>query len=59
MITSNPAGTYKLPGKGRIAEGSDADIVLLNPADMSIRTVIALGQVMVKDREVMVKGTFE
>ncbi len=59
VITSNPAGTYKLPGKGRIAEGSDADIVLLNPADMSIRTVIALGQVMVKDREVMVKGTFE
>lgn len=59
VITSNPAGLYRLGSKGRIAVGCDADLVFLDSADLSIRTVMALGQVMVKDGDVMVYGTFE
>ena len=58
VITSNPARNLKLPNKGKIAVGKDADFVLLD-SDLEIDTVIARGQVMVRDTKVMVKGTFE
>lgn len=57
-ITSNPARVLKLKEKGRLQEGLDADLVLLNQ-DLSIDSVIALGQVMVRDGEAVIKGTFE
>ena len=59
VITSNPADLYRLETKGRIAVGCDADLVLLDGADLSIRTVLAMGQVMVRDGRVEVYGTFE
>jgi beta-aspartyl-dipeptidase (metallo-type) len=59
VVTSNPADLYRLSGKGRITVGGDADLVFLDPADLSIRTVIALGRVMVRDGEATVFGTFE
>jgi len=59
VITSNPADLYRLESKGRIGVGSDADLVLLDSADLSIRTVIAMGRIMVKDGDVVVYGTFE
>jgi beta-aspartyl-dipeptidase (metallo-type) len=57
-ITSNPARVLKLKQKGRLQEGLDADLVLLNE-DLSIDSVIALGQVMVQDGEAVIRGTFE
>lgn len=57
-ITSNPARVLKLKQKGRLQEGLDADLVLLNQ-DLSIDSVIALGQVMVQGGEAVIKGTFE
>ncbi|WP_416731232.1 beta-aspartyl-peptidase [Fictibacillus sp. JL2B1089] len=57
-ITSNPARVLKLKQKGRLQEGLDADLVLLNE-DLSIDSVIAMGQVMVQDGEAVIKGTFE
>ena len=57
-ITSNPAKVLKLDKKGRIAEGMDADLCMLN-RDLDVDTVIALGQVMVKGGEPIVKGAFE
>ncbi len=59
VITSSPAQTYGLSPKGQIAAGYDADLVLLDPADMSIQTVLAMGQIMVQDGQVTVHGTFE
>jgi beta-aspartyl-dipeptidase (metallo-type) len=59
VATANPAEVLKLHQKGRIEKGLDADILLLNQDDFSIDTVIARGQVMVRDGEVVVKGTFE
>lgn len=58
-ITSNVAGLLKLPHKGRVQEGGDADLVLVDQDSLEIRTVIALGQVMLRDGELLVKGNFE
>ncbi|MBH0170458.1 beta-aspartyl-peptidase [Fictibacillus sp. 18YEL24] len=57
-ITSNPARVLKLKQKGRLQEGLDADLVMLNE-DLSIDSVIANGQVMVREGEAVIKGTFE
>lgn len=58
VITSNPARNLKLNNKGKIEVGKDADIVLLDK-DLEIDTVIARGQIMVKEKKVVVKGIFE
>jgi beta-aspartyl-dipeptidase (metallo-type) len=59
VITENPAQILKLKQKGRISEGKDADLVFLNKSDYEIDTVIAMGQVMVENKQAIVKGTFE
>lgn len=58
-ITSNPAAIYKLRGKGSIIEGFDADIVLVDSDTFDIETVIAKGRIMVMNKAVMIRGTFE
>ena len=58
-ITCNPASILKLDRKGRIKEGFDADICLLEEGTLKLNTVIAKWQVMVKDGEQKVFGTFE
>lgn len=59
VITTNPAELLKLKSKGKLQKGYDADIVILDKDGMEISTVIAKGQVMMLEREVKVKGTFE
>ncbi|HJV30825.1 MAG TPA: beta-aspartyl-peptidase, partial [Bacillales bacterium] len=59
VITQNPAGILKLKQKGIVAEGKDADLVLLNKNDLMIDSVFALGKVMVNEGKAIVKGTFE
>jgi beta-aspartyl-dipeptidase (metallo-type) len=59
VITQNPAAILKLHQKGKVEAGKDADLVLLNKADLSIQTVIALGKMMVENGSPVVKGTFE
>ncbi len=58
-ITSNPANILKLKEKGQIAEGFDADLCLLDEESLEIDTVIARGRIMLRDKEVIVHGTFE
>ena len=57
-VTSNPADALQLSRKGRLQEGMDADIVLLDK-DLAIDTVIARGQLMMKDKQLRVRGTYE
>ena len=57
-ITANPARVLCLDTKGQIKDGFDADLCLMTK-DLNIHTVIAKGQVMVKDGEPIVKGMFE
>lgn len=59
VITSNPARILKLEQKGTIAEGKDADLVILNPDSLEVETVLARGNLMIHDEEILEKGTFE
>lgn len=58
-ITTNPARILKLEGKGKIQVGNDADLCILDKETLRIDSVIAKGQIMVKEQEVKVWGTFE
>lgn len=57
-LTESPAKLLKLKNKGCIKENYDADILLLDN-EHNIHTVIAKGQVMVREYNAVVKGTFE
>jgi len=46
------------PVKGTVCEGSDADLVLVDK-DFNLEYVIARGQVMMQNKEIIVKGTYE
>ncbi|MDV4149226.1 beta-aspartyl-peptidase [Clostridium sp. AL.422] len=59
VITSNVAKVLKLKNKGSIQIGKDADLVLVDESTLEIETVIAMGKLMVKDGEAIIKGTFE
>jgi beta-aspartyl-dipeptidase (metallo-type) len=59
VVTSNPARILKLRGKGRLAPGADADVTLLDPKTLEIRGVIAKGRWMMRDGQLLAKGTFE
>ena len=58
-VTENPAALLKLPLKGRVREGLDADLVMSDEKNLAVDTVFAKGQVMVAGGQVVVKGTFE
>ena len=57
-FTSNPARLLRLPDKGRIAAGADADLVVLD-ATGSADTVIIRGAVHVRGGRAVRRGTFE
>ena len=58
-VTENPAFLLKLPHKGRIAECADADLVLSDSDTLEISSVLAKGQLMVSEGQVLKRGTFE
>jgi beta-aspartyl-dipeptidase (metallo-type) len=57
-FTSNVAGLLRLPGKGRIAAGADADLVVLDAAG-AVTDVFAGGHPHLRDGAVLRRGTFE
>lgn len=57
-VTENPARILKLKNKGRIEVGYDGDFCLLTP-ELTVDTVLAKGQVMVRDGKPVVFGNFE
>lgn len=59
FITSNVAEALAMSSrKGHLKVGSDGDVVLLDD-DLTIGGVVAMGKWMMKDGEILVKGTFE
>jgi len=58
VITANPAHHLELKGKGRLEAGMDADLCVFTD-DMNLRHVIAKGKFLMRDGEIIVKGTFE
>lgn len=57
-FTSNPATLLRLPRKGRIAVGADADLVVLG-ADTTVRDVIVGGRVHVRGGQLERRGYLE
>lgn len=59
VITANPARILKLTKKGNLKVGFDADLVLLDKETLAVDSVIARGRVMIRNKEILVRGTFE
>lgn len=57
-FTSNPAALLRLPRKGRIAVGTDADLVVLDERG-AVSDVSAAGVWHVRDGAQVMRGTFE
>ncbi len=58
LITSNPARTMNLPGKGRIAPGYDADFCFMDEA-LNLTDVYARGCCVMKEGQIVKKGRYE
>lgn len=58
VFTSSPAALLRLPGKGLIAVGADADLVVLDAAH-GVRDVMARGRWQVRGGFVLRRGLFE
>lgn len=58
LITSSPAANLSLPNKGSIAVGKDADFCFFDE-NLQLLDVIAKGEVMMRDKVLIKKGTFE
>lgn len=59
LVTSNTSDILKLSNKGRLKEHNDADLIIMDKDTLSIQHVFAKGAHMLKDNELMIKGTFE
>ena len=57
-FTTNPARLLRLPGKGAIEAGADADLVALDEAGRA-HTVLVRGEIHVRDGVVIRRGTFD
>ena len=58
LVTTNPAQVLKLPRKGRLAAGCDADLLIVAPDTLEIRDVIARGQFAVRNGAVLHREKF-
>jgi beta-aspartyl-dipeptidase (metallo-type) len=58
LVTSNTARILELQHKGRLCEGGDADLLILEEGSLDIREVIARGQRMVVDGRLAKRETF-
>jgi beta-aspartyl-dipeptidase (metallo-type) len=59
FFTRNTADALKLEKKGRLQEGADADLLLVDKRSLEIKHLFARGQQMVRAGEPIVKGKFE
>ncbi len=57
-ITVNPAKILGLKNKGKLKEGANADLVILDES-LNIDTVISKGKVLMSDKIIVTKGIFE
>jgi beta-aspartyl-dipeptidase (metallo-type) len=53
LVTVNPARLLKLPHKGVISVGADADLVVVDPVTLEIQHVIAKGVLFLKDKKII------
>jgi beta-aspartyl-dipeptidase (metallo-type) len=58
LVTSTPARILKISKKGRLAEGCDADLLVLEMHSLAIRDVIARGQRLLADGRIVKRERF-
>ncbi|MFB0957669.1 MAG: beta-aspartyl-peptidase [Clostridiaceae bacterium] len=58
-ITVNPSKVLNLPLKGQLLPGNDADIVLLEAETLEISAVISGGKIMMLNKELKCRDTFQ
>ena len=58
FISSNVAQALGLPGQGVVEKGACANACLFTE-DLELKGVVSRGRVMMRDGEIIVKGTFE
>lgn len=59
LCTRNPAKRMRLPNKGELRPGADADILVLERESLRIRAVVARGEVVFLDGRLLRGGMFE
>lgn len=57
IFSGNAASFYKLPGKGKVLPGFDADLLLLDEA-LNLQYVFSRGRMMLEDGKLLARGTF-
>jgi beta-aspartyl-dipeptidase (metallo-type) len=57
-VTANAARVLKLAGKGRLAPGCDADVLVVRRESLEIVHVIAKGRLLVRDGKIIEKEEF-
>lgn len=58
LFTSNPATLLRLHGKGRIAVGGDADLLVLD-GELGVDSLLGRGRWLIRAGEPVVRGPFE
>jgi beta-aspartyl-dipeptidase (metallo-type) len=58
LFSTNAADFYKLGGKGRVAPGGDADLVLLDRKTFELKGVFAKGRKLMSHGRLLAKSTF-
>ncbi|ASK62435.1 beta-aspartyl-peptidase [Virgibacillus phasianinus] len=59
FVTRNTARALRLEKKGSLKEGFDADILMMDKTTFELEHVLAKGQHMLKEKRILVTGTFE
>jgi len=57
-VTANTAAALKLGSKGRLAEGCDADVLVVDAGSLTLRDVIAGGRILMRNGAVLVQEEF-
>ncbi|MGC8866532.1 MAG: beta-aspartyl-peptidase [Bacteroidales bacterium] len=58
VLTQNPARIFKLPSKGQIQPGADADLLIFDE-NLELRYVIAQGQIWMENGKIIRSGNYE
>lgn len=58
IVSSNTARVLKLPAKGRLAVGADADVLVLRRDSLELTAMVAQGRVLFKDGDLLVRETW-
>ncbi len=59
VTSTNIAEQLKLQNKGKIEEGKDADILLMDEKNLEVEYLIARGEMMIEEGEAIKFGTYE